>query len=108
MKRLWLLILILVSSITTNAQDTTYYKLGYALEFPLVYITVDTIHNQSQVYNYYHNKRHFSINGGKAIVLKREQVMTVWNTTFTLTVTRYINPKRKRKIKKNVKHIYDI
>lgn len=94
MKKLLILTAILAALLLfaweTRAQDPeiTTIPIGRTIDYPHVYILVDTVHNMSQVYNYYHCKMWFSVNGGKATLLPRAQVMTVWSTAFTLTVSR--------------------
>ena len=83
-----ILLLLLLVAWETRAQERTPTKYGYTLDFAHVYVEVDTIHHTSQVFNYYHCKMWYSVNGGKATELKRAQVMTVWSNRFTLTVTR--------------------
>jgi hypothetical protein len=63
MKKLILLILIIVGSVTSNAQDTTRTPIGYDIDYPHVYVRVDTVHGLSYIYNYYPHKMYFSVNG---------------------------------------------
>ncbi len=111
MKYFLIVFIILVLGLSSQAQnvyafqDTTKTENGYEIDFPHVHIKVDTITHISKVYSYYHTKAYFSINGGKAVLLKRhkkkgediESSLSVWNEHFTLTVTR-----------KNHKGIYKI
>lgn len=89
MKKLLLLILIVIGSVNSiQAQDTTRTPIGYDIDYPHVYVRVDTVHGLSYVYNYYPHKMYFSVNGAKAVLLPRKQVMTVWSIHFTLATSR--------------------
>ena len=70
------------------AQDITRTPIGYDIDYPYVYVRQDTIHNMAQFYNHYPHKMFISINGGKAAVIQKRQVLTVWSNHFTVTVTR--------------------
>lgn len=77
-------------------QDTLKTETGYEIYFPYVHVKVDTITHISKVYSYYHTKAYFSINGGKAVLLKKhkknsdgiESSISVWSEHFTITVSR--------------------
>jgi hypothetical protein len=72
----------------TKAQDTTRTPIGYDVDYPFVYARKDTIHGMTQLYNHYPHKMYFSVNGGRALELRRGGVLTVWSNHFTCTVTR--------------------
>jgi len=88
MKKLLLLTLIIVGNFTANAQDTTRTPIGYDIDYPFVYVREDTIHGLTYLYNHYPHKMYFSVNGGKATLLQRHQVMTVWSNHFLLVASR--------------------
>ncbi len=96
MKYLLIAFITVSLGLTSLAQDTTRTENGYELDYPYVHIKVDTITHISKIYSYYNQKSHFSVNGGKAVVLKKykknrdeiESTMTVWREHFVLTVTR--------------------
>lgn len=89
MKRLLLLILVLIGSATsTQAQDTTRTPIGYDIDYPHVYVRVDTVHGLSYIYNYYPTRMHLGINGNRVVLVRRKQVITVWAIHFTLTASR--------------------
>jgi len=83
-----ILILFTLLAYTTKAQDTTRTPIGYTLDYPHLYVLVDTIRNMSQVHSIYARKMTFSINGGKAQELRRGGVLSVWSNHFTVTVSR--------------------
>jgi hypothetical protein len=100
MKILKILIVILAlllgfAHFTRAQSDTTRTPIGYDIDYAFVYARKDTVHCMTQLYNHYPHKMYFSVNGGRAMELKRGQVMTVWSCRFALTVTR-----------KNYKHTY--
>jgi len=75
LKRLLILLLVLFLLLgvahLTRAQERTPIPIGYTIDYPHVYVLVDTVHSMSQVHNYYHCKMWFSVNGGRAILLSR-------------------------------------
>lgn len=83
-----ILVFLLLFAHVTRAQDTTRTPIGYDIDFPFIYARKDTVHAMTQLYNHYPHAMYFSVNGGKAIELRRGQVMTVWSNSFVLTVTR--------------------
>ena len=85
-----LLITFLSLSLGLKAQipDTTYTPIGYTIDLPHIYVLVDTINKMAQIHSYYPHKMFISINGGKASVIQKRQVLTVWSNHFTVTVTR--------------------
>lgn len=92
LKRLLILLLVLFLLLgvahLTRAQDITRTTIGYDVDYPFVYVRKDTIHGLTYLYNHYPHKMYFSANGGKATLLPRNQVMTVWSKHFVLTVSR--------------------
>jgi len=91
----YITILFLLIAFNSNAQDTTRTPIGYTIDLPHLYVLVDTINKMAQVHSYYPHKMFISINGGKASVIQKRQVLTVWSNHFTVTVTR-----------KKYKHLY--
>lgn len=91
----YITILFLLIAFNSNAQDTIRTPIGYTIDLPHLYVLVDTINKMAQIHSYYPHKMYISINGGKASVIQKRQVLTVWNQHFTLIVSR-----------KNYKRIY--
>ena len=89
-----LLLTLLIGSLTAYCQDTTRTPIGYEIDYPHLYVLVDTVHNMAHVHSIYPHKVFISINGGRALEVKRGGVLTVWSNRFTVTVTR----KRYRRI----------
>ena len=83
---LWLFLLGI--AYVTKAQDSTRTPIGYDIDYAHLYIRIDTVHGLSYVYNYYPCKMYFSVNGSKAVLVKRKAVFTVWSTHFTVIVSR--------------------
>ena len=102
MKYLLIIFITLALGLTSQAQnthgfqDTTKTETEYEIDFPYVHVIVDTITHISKVYSYYHTKAYFSVNGGKAVLLKQhkkkgddiESSISVWSEHFTLVVTK--------------------
>jgi len=84
----YITILFLLIALNSNAQDTTRTPIGYTIDFPHLYVLFDTINKMAQIYSYYPSKMFISINGGKALIIQKRQVLTVWSNHFTVTVTR--------------------
>ena len=84
----YITILFLLIAFNSNAQDTTRTTIGYTIDLPHLYVFVDTINKMAQIHSYYPHKMYISINGGKASVIQKRQVLTVWSNHFTVTVTR--------------------
>lgn len=101
MKYLLIVFITIVLGLNSQAQtvhlfqDTIHTETGYEIDFPHVHVKVDTITHISKVYSYYHFKAYFSINGGKAVLLKKhkkngnelEGCIFVWSEHFTVTVS---------------------
>ncbi len=81
-------IIAILTSVKSNAQDTTRTPIGYDIDYAHVYVRVDTIHSLSYIYNYYPHKMYFSVNKSKAVLVQRKAVITVWAVHFTLTASR--------------------
>ena len=77
-----ILLFLIFIALETRAQDRTPTAYGYTLDFAHVYVEVDTIHHTSQVFNYYHCKMFYSVNGGKATELKRAQAVSYTHLTL--------------------------
>lgn len=72
-----------------NAQDTTRTAIGYDIDYPHLYVRVDTIHHHTYLYNYYGKAMYFTIGNGDAFLVKNKAVFMVWRDgDFILTVTR--------------------
>ncbi len=65
---------------------------GHSLIVDGLYIRVDTIQHRTYIYNWrkgkWSRKVYVSVNGSKESLLEKGGVVTVWNTSFQLTVTR--------------------
>lgn len=96
MKTLLLFSALLFSCIC-NAQDSirTATEKGYEIDYPFVHFYVDTIHHITTITSYYHGPlfgigkglHYFSVNGGKARALKKEESFDIWSEHFILTVS---------------------
>lgn len=95
--KLLILSFVLLFAHVTRAQDTTKTDIGYDLDYPYVHIKIDTVHSLARIYSYYPHAMLFSVNGGKAVKMKRKEVMSAWSEHFTLMV-----------IRKNYKRTYQI
>lgn len=86
-KTIILTLLFLIVFAAAYSQDITRTDVGYEIDYPHLYVRVDTLHNMSYIYNYYGTKMYMSLNGAKAQIIKPKQVFTVWALHFTATVS---------------------
>lgn len=84
----YITILFILISFNSYCQDTLRTPTGYEIDYAHICVKVDTVHHMSQFYHFYPHKVYVSINGGKAVLMKRREPRTVWAESFTVTVTR--------------------
>ena len=72
----------------SRAQDTISTQIGYDIDQGYIHAIVDTIHNHTTIAHFYHRKAYVSINGGKAMLTKRGNYLTVWSIHPLIVLTR--------------------
>jgi hypothetical protein len=84
----FLLLILPIGSLTAYSQDTTRTPTGYEIDFQNLHVKIDTVHNHTTIAHYYHKKAYVSVNGGKAILMKRGRYLTAWSIHPLIVVTR--------------------